>query len=560
MASDPFEDALAALEGGDDPFEAELSKLEQQPAGDANLAGATAATQAQTLGFADEIQAAAETVPYAAGEALAGRFEVADVVDYYKYRRDTYRKEAGELAESNPTATAVGTGVGIASQLVGVNPVSVARGLATGGSALLTREGLKAGGRALLSAGGAKAVGTGAAIGGAAGLGTSEEETLGGLAQDTLEGAETGAVIGGAARGLLGAGAQRTASQAAAAEEKAAAAVKSERNQALVRTGLEQKQNTLGGPKRAKARAQALVDEPLPGTDKKLVDVADELSPDARLELATTLRRGAGETLGKVRDQLGQARDVTVPVAPIREEIRTAFAKLPSETQERGLEQVDAMIGKLSKDGQLTPDALRKLIEDSEALAKFGTPNLEAALGQARGRVFQAARAVLVSREQELIQKVLPNEAERYGEALRQYGIFSDFELGSEQFLRRANKGQKIRPEPKAELSAGRRMGRELLKYGGAAAGGTIGGSIGGPVGAAAGTLAGATAGEVLAARFIKSAQPNAGLALSKLKKLERLGPMMEEALRNGPAEVARVHALFMAKSPDYRKAIESEE
>lgn len=540
------------------PTDAELDAFldAKEPQGDANLAGATAATQAQTLGFADEIQAAVETVPYAVGEAVAGRFDPSDIVDYYKYRRDDYRTQAGELAQSNPTATAVGTAVGVGSQLLGVNPATLARGAATGARGLLTAQGLKGAGRALLSVEGAKAVGAGAAYGAAAGAGFSEEDTLGGVAQDALEGAGTGALVGGAARGLLGSAGARVEAQGAAAEKKLATAANAERDTALVRTGLEQKQSTLGGPKRAKARAQALVEEQLPGTEKKLVDVADELSPDARLELANTLRKGAGETLGKIRDQLGQAREVTVPVAPIREEIRAAFAKdgrLASEVQEKGLEQVDAMIGKLAKDGQLTPAALRKLIEDSEALARFGTPNLELALGQARGRVFQAARAALVAREQQLIQTVLPAEAERYREAIRQYAIFSDFELGSEQFLRRANKGQKIRKDPTTEPPSGPRA--------------LFARTVAGEVGARAGSLlpipgstyAGAKLGESIADKWLRWTGPNSTQLSAKVQKLAILRPMMEEALRKGPAEVAKVHAMFMARNSDYRKAVEKE-
>lgn len=411
----------------------------------------------------------------------------------------------------------------------------------------------------------------------------------------------------------------RAESSAAKGEAKAATKAKQAsaqlaleaetRSKPLLRTGLETKQSTLGGPRRAKLRAEALVAETLPD-GRKLVDAADALAPEARLEFATGLRRGAGQALGEVRDKLAQIPNVTTPVAPIREAIRQelGLSKLPAETQARALEQIDSMLGQLSSDGALAPAALRKFIEDSQNLAKFGTPNLEAALGQARGRVFQAARAAGVAKEGELVAQVLKPELGRYTEANRQYGIFSDLELGSEVFLRRANAGKStvripkagkvepvsaravekpapvepklreplLKPEPQAPefpggeeaLAAGRqllepsrtaRAGAALLRRGSAAAGAALGSTLGGGFGAATGSSLGASIGEPAANLWLRLLTPTAEKLAGKAAKLERLAPMMEEALRKGPAEVARLHALFLQRSPDYRKAIEAQ-
>ena len=546
VASDPFEDALASVPD-DDPFEAALSEVPEQ--GDANLAGATANAQTQSFGFADELQAAAETVPYAIGEAAAGRFELADVVDYYKYRRDDYRKETGQLAQSNPTATAVGTGVGIATQLAGVNPVSVGRGLLTGGRALLS------GTPGAINA--VRGAAAGAAYGGVAAAGSSEadltEGEIGDFAGDVAEGAGTGAKVGLVAGALLGPAERALAGRTAAAGEKAAAAQAAERDQALLKTGLEGKQRKR--PDVAKQRAQAVLDEPMPGDpSKKLFDESEKLSPDDRYALAKGLRQEQGEVLGSVRKDLAKSQGIEVPAAPIREKIRGAFDDLPAEVQAKALEQVDAMIGAASKDGALTPAAVRKLIEDSEGLAKYGSPTTDNLLGNARKRVFQTARAAFVEEEKALVQKVLPQRANEYDEALRKYAVYSDFEEGARVKFERANKGQRQTREPKREAPSGTRA---LLSR-------TVAGEIGARAGALlpipGSTYAGAKLGEAIADKWLLWTGPSPASLSAKVKKLERLKPMMEQALAEGPAEVAKVHALFMAKSPDYRKAIESGE
>jgi hypothetical protein len=556
VPADPFEDALSQLQGGQqDPFESALADITRGQ-GKPGLAAATANAQTQTFGFADEIQAAAETIPYAFGEATSGRgVQIDDLVDYYKYRRDQYRKEAGELAQSNPTATAVGTGIGIASQLAagGVNPASVGRAALTGGRALLSVEGATAAARGLFSAGGAEAAAAGAAYGGAASLGASEADTASGLFEDTAKGAATGAAVGAAGRGLFSAAEAGLASRMTAAGDQLAAAQAAERDQALLKTGLEGRQRKR--PDVAKQRAQAVLDEPLPGDpSKKLFDESEKLSPDDRYALAKGLRQEQGEVLGSVRKELGQAQGVEVPSAPIRNQIRSAFDDLPAEVQSKALEQVDAMIGAASKDGALTPAALRNLIEDSEGLAKYGSPSTDNLLGNARKRVFQAARSVFVDQEKALVQTVLPQRADEYTEALRKYAVYSDFEEGARVKFERANKGQKQIREPRREAPS---SGRQLI---GRTVGGEIGARIGGLLPIPGSMYAGAKAGEAIADRWLRWTGPDIAGLKGKVQKLERLKPMMEQALAEGPAEVARMHALFMARSPDYRKAIESEE
>ncbi len=552
MAGDPFEDALSELEG--DPFEAALAQAAPPPEegvgkGESAYRGAV---QGASLRFGDEVAAAFGAGAYGLAQGVRSYLpggvpeDAPEVGDVYTQLRDQFRAENAAAEEANPGTYAAGELSGAVAGS-GVNPVGAVRAVAAGGRALLTRGGVAAAGRSLLTRETAKAAGAGAAYGGAVGAGGAEENVL----EATVEGAATGAVVGGAARGLLAAGQAGQAAQLAKAEGKASAAVAGERDAAVRLTGLDGKQKSLGGPKRAKERAQALYDEPSPrDPSKRLLDDVKDATPDARLEYATQLRREAGQQLGSVRDALAKT-EAPVAVAPLRDQIRGAFAELPTEVQTKALEQVDAMIGAVAKDGAINPAALRKLIEDSEGLAKFGTPNLEAALGNARGRVFQSARAVLVQAEKDLVARVIPERVPEYSEALRRYGLYSDFETGSKVILERANKGQKLIRQPARDPK-----GRSLL--------GVVAGELGARAGAfvplPGSTQAGARAGEALVERWGRWTAPNVAALQGKVAKLERLKPMMEEALQKGPAEVARVHALFMQRSPDYRKAFESEE
>lgn len=559
MTDEEIDAFLDSEDASDDAeLDAFLDAEEPDASETSNLAGATSAAQSASLGFADEIQAGAETVAYGVGELLSPRpVEIEDLADYYRFRRDSYRQEAGELAESNPTATNVGTGIAVGSQLLGGGAVALGRGLLTGGGAVLagTPGAGTAAARALLSVEGAKAAGAGAAFGAAAGLGSSEADLtqgdVAGALEDAAEGAKTGAVVGGVARGLLGAAQGATAGRVAAAEGKVTAAVAAEREQALLKTGLEGRQRKR--PDIAKQRAQAVVDEPLPGDpSKKLFDEAEKLTPDDRYALAKGLRQEQGQVLGSVRKELAQTKSVEVPTEPLRDEIRRSFDGLPAEVQAKALEQVDAMLGAASKQGAVSPAALRKLIEDAEGLAKFGSPTTDNLLGNARKRVFQTARSVLVEREKLLVERVLPERLPEYEEALRKYAVYSDFEEGARIKFERANKGQPQVRQPKKDPSTG----RQLL---GRVVGGELGGRIGALLPIPGGVYAGAKAGEAIADRWMFWTGPDAAALSAKVKKLEKLKPMMEQALADGPAEVARVHAIFMQRSPDYRKAIESE-
>ena len=453
-----------------EPAEAPPSRF----AGATGLAASESAAQATTFGFAEEAQGTLETVPYAARELLAGRFELDDVLDYRRERVESYREEGAELAEENPAASTAGTVIGVGAQLAagGVNPVQVGRGLVSAARGLASTQAP----RALLSAlpTAAKGAAVGAGYGGVTALGESEADLTAGefgeAATDVAAGAQTGALVGAAAGGLLGAGtraqaarAQRAAGKAAAAET---AAAEKARELAVIRGGLDGKQSTLGGPRRAKARALALAEEPLPGDpSKKLLDAAETMTPDQRLAFATQLRQEQGQILGAVRRELAET-EAQVSAGQVREQIRGAFGELPREVQAKALEKLDDMIGAASKDGVIPAGELRKLIEDAEGLAKFNTPNLEAALGNARGRVFQAARGVFVGRERELISKSLPQREKEYLEALRKYSVFSDFELGSEVILRRSNAGQKTIRYPKSDKIEPGGVGRRLLRAG----------------------------------------------------------------------------------------------
>ncbi len=511
------------------------------------------------------ILAAADSAPFAkqigAGMRAAVRFVQdpyggTDPVEAYRKERDAISAGLEQAEAENPLASGVGTAAGIGAQLVsgGVNPVSLVKGAYQGGRALLTAEGAGAAvqaGRALLTREGArvaaveggKAAAAGAGYGAAYGLSESDADLTRGefaeAATDTLEGAATGALVGVGARGLLGAGSAALEGRTAAAGQEVAGAVAAERETALIKTGLEGKQKTLGGAKRAKERAQALYDEPSPQDPRKtLLQQVEGVTPDERLEYATRLRQETGQQLGAIRDELAKTK-AAVPVSTLRDQFKGAFAELPTEVQAKAIEQLDGMVAAAAKDGAVPADTLRKVIQDVEGLAKFGTPNLEAALGNARARVFQAARGVLVQNERELIATNLKDRVPEYTEALRKYGVYSDFELGSKIMLERANKGLPAVKVPKVPETE-RGVGRQLL-------------------GLVVGKERVRTA-ETILERWQRWQAPTVAKTSAQLKKLERLQPMMDEAARKGPAEVARIHAIFMQRSPDYRKAIESGE
>jgi hypothetical protein len=539
---------------------AEPAQAEEAPEG--STARGVVYGASELVPFSKQVASAGVAASQLAGDVASGNFPGAldRAVDTYRDTRDEYLRRADVAQEEAPGAFTAGQALGVAGAVAtgGVNPVRAVGGLVGGARALLTREGAKAAGRSLLSIEGAKAAASGAAVSGAYALSESDADLtrgeFGEAAQDVAEALPVGAVIGGAARGLLSARSGSTAARTQRAAEGVATAAAAERENALIVSGLEGKQKTLGGAKRAKERAQALYDEPLPSDpSKRLLKEAETLTPDARLELATGLRRETGAKLGAIRDELAKA-EVTIPVGPIREQFRGAFAELPTEVQAKALEQVDSMIGALAKDGELAPAALRKLIEDTEGLAKFGTPNLEAALGNARGRVFQSARSVLVQNEREAISRVLPERAPEYAEELRKYGVYSDFELGSKVFLERANKGQALLKTPKSKDSP--TVGRRLLS----GTAGEVGARVGAMLPIPGSAYAGARAGEALVERWSRWTRPSVATLSAKVRKLERLQPLMEEALRKGPAAVAELHARFMARSPDYRKAVESDE
>ena len=557
-------DYIRSLPPGEAPAEAPAPEGETGAVRTSILSAADTAPFAKQTGAVMRTIAASNADDYAQAQAAGGLAGLAggedtstfDPLETYRAERDAIIGGLEAAQEENPVASGVGTGAGIVGQVVsgGVNPYTAAKSIGSGLRGLITTEGRAAvaqAGRQLLTREGAKtaAVETGKTVAGGAGFGAayglSESEadlTRGEFAEaaaDTLEAGVKGGAVALVARALLAPVAAAQGGRVAQAEGKVAKAVEKEREQAVRFTGLDGKQKTLGGAKRAKDRAQALYAEPSPQDPRKtLLQQVENATPDERLEYATRLRQETGQKLGAIRDELAKVPEAGVSAEAVKQQFRGAFAELPTEVQAKALEQVDGMIGALAKGGKLTPAALRKLIEDTEGLAKFGTPNLEAALGNARGRVFQSARGVLVANERELIAKALPERAGEYTEALRKYGVYSDFEMGSKVMLERANKGLVPVKEPRIPAKD-RGMRGQLLRL-------TIGEDR-------------ARAAETIMQLWGRLAQPTVTSTSAKLKKLERLQPMMEEAMRKGPGEVARVHALFMQRSPDYRKAVESE-
>ncbi len=626
MGADPFEDALSELEGGD-PFEAALAEAAPQaetagPALTAVLSAADTGLAAKQIGAGMRTAVQFTQNPY--GDV--------DPIETYRAERDAITQGLEQAQAANPVAAGFGTAAGIGIQIAtgGVNPYSLAKSVYTTGRSLLTREGAGAAvqaGRALLTREGAyvaatevgKTAATGAAISGAYGLAESKADLTKGefipALEDAVRAAVPGALLGGGGRILGGAGSAALEGRAAAAatragtaravgefdaataalpEQQAAAqaaaqtAVEAEtRANPLLRTGLETKLQAQYGPKVAKARGRALVNEPLPGDpSKKLIEEAEKLDPETRFDYATGLRREQGAVLGQIRDELAAAApNEVVPVGPIRDQIRGAFSQFPAEIQAAALEKVDALIGSVSKEGGLSPGALRKVIEDVDGLAKHGSPSLQNTLGRSQKRVFRTTYGVLVDRERELLGKVMPNRLPEYLEGNRRYGVYSDFEASADQLFRRANKGQKALRIPKAAkvdveapqfpggedaLAAGRKLlqpsaaaqvGAEAIRYGIPSAAGAAGYAVGGPmVGGLSAAVAGAKLSKPAADLWLRVMTPTTAKLTASAGKLERLAPMMEEALRKGPAEVARIHAIFMARSPDYRKAIESGE
>ena len=70
------------------------------------------------------------------------------------------------------------------------------------------------------------------------------------------------------------------------------------------------------------------------------------------------------------------------------------------------------------------------------------------------------------------------------------------------------------------------------------------------------GDVAGGAAADLIAQRWLRWMTPSAEGLSNSASKLERLQPLFERALAQGPAAVAALHAQLRAKSSDYRKAL----
>jgi hypothetical protein len=128
------------------------------------------AAQGTTLGFGDEAQGAIQALGIKAlGQTGAER----PFAQLYKENRDAMRRENAAAKTANPWSYGLG-------QVAGGAPLA----LATGGGGV------------------ARLIGTGAALGGATGLGESTADTLGGQVWDATKGAAIGAAIPTAVVGL----------------------------------------------------------------------------------------------------------------------------------------------------------------------------------------------------------------------------------------------------------------------------------------------------------------------------------------------------------------------
>ena len=75
-------------------------------------------------------------------------------------------------------------------------------------------------------------------------------------------------------------------------------------------------------------------------------------------------------------------------------------------------------------------------------------------------------------------------------------------------------------------------------------------------VGGEIGARGGARGGEALGDLWLRWLTPTAAGLSRQAQKLERLQPLLEEAMRKGPVAVAALHAQLLERSPEYREAI----
>ncbi len=386
--------------------------------------------------------------------------------------------------------------------------------------------------RALGTPAGWKALGLGAAKGGAQGAGMGALAGAG-MAEPgkELEGAGPGALAGGLTGALIGAGGG--AAQAAEADKaaRAAAAAEKSREQALLLAGLEGKQRTLGGGRRAKAVGQAIYDEELPGGGR-LVDELVSRSPDDSLALSERLRDAEGKVLGGVRERLAGVPGAGVDPNMLKGRMADALKSLPTEAQAAVSKEIDRLIDSRVVDGYLPADGLRAVIDEVSKLGKFGAPNMQAALGDKSAMPFQRMYGPATDVEKGLVEKHFLDDLPKYLEGLRKYGIFDKAAMGADVKVQRVNRGKppvKL-PEEKPGLAGQIAESAPV---------------IGPPIRTVRRYLQMLPGNQKLPSE-IDAAAGKAEEALAKWL------PQFEKAIQEGPRAVAVLDHLLMQKDPEY--------
>ena len=295
-------DMILALKQQDKPFEAKGSNVSEA---ESTVRGAA---QGASLGFADEISGGAEALwEKAKGDPTA-------FGELYKKFRDESRSNFKKAQDANPDEY-------LAGEVTGAVGTAFVPGM--GGANLVKL----------------------AAMGGAAGLGASESETIGGQLVDTGKGIVTGAALGAAGK-LAGAGASKVLSKARQpigetlkefAEERAFKAlgpVKKHADEALAKGNLKQ----IG--------RQALDEKivtPLASKEKMLDRISEKITSTAD-ELDSVLDKvqsGAGLSADGAA-KLESAKFVPAKAAEeIKSLIRAKYPDIPAKVLEPRLNVID---------------------------------------------------------------------------------------------------------------------------------------------------------------------------------------------------------------------------
>lgn len=345
----------------------------------------------------------------------------------------------------------------------------------------------------------AVSAGAGALFGAAGGVGGSEGSLLGDgsygqVAADALQGAGTGALLGGLFGGIPALAQKRLASKAKTAGQFAeqanevgqvegdlktlktrqgvenqaakrdAEALASGRataqrleqeitpDNALRYAALEGKQQTMGGPARAKVKAERMLQEPFPGKPgSKLLVELHAMEPEIRLDTAKKLSDKVGADLQARRAKL-QDTGAKIPRAKVVREFEAGLQGVPSKEKAAITEQISTRIDDVEPGADdLSPDTLQALIDDMDNWR--GTPSFDNAVGRKGGRVVNHARKVFANNIEELYGKKLPDDLPEFKDTMKRYGVLRDAVRSATVKLERANAGQPqvrgVKVEPK---------------------------------------------------------------------------------------------------------------